>query len=233
MSRAATSVRRLWHPGDPVEPLVALRSRGGVLAFPTESSFGLGADPKSWPGVLAVERIKRRIDRESDAISPRRKPMPVVIADLAQLAELGIDAGSASVARVAPFWPAPLSVVLPLERGADLPAAGGTGSLAVRIPDHDGLRALVAAVGPLTATSANRTGEPPLLSAREVEALLREGTEADDIDFVVVDGEAPGGLPSTLVAFEGDEVRVLRQGPFPAERLLGRDGSSFARRGEV
>ncbi|MEP7010718.1 MAG: L-threonylcarbamoyladenylate synthase [Acidobacteriota bacterium] len=220
-----------------IEELRALRSRGGVIAFPTESSYGLGVDPHSAAGVAAIERIKRRIDRRIDwnrgsgDFDPERKPLPVVVADLSQLADLGIDPDSEPVRRLAPFWPAPLTGVLALAEGTDLPAALGRPTLAVRIPDHAELRELLAAIGPLTATSANRTGEPPLLDAREVAELLEE---AGAVDFAVVAGEAPGGPPSTLVAFDAaDQIRILRQGPFPAERLEGLPASLSSSRGEA
>lgn len=219
--------------GEPsIEELRALRARGGVIAFPTESSYGLGADPQSAAGVAAVERIKRRIEGRGDPGGPGgRKPLPVVVADLSQLAALGIDPDSEPVRRFAPHWPAPLTAVLPLRPGAPpLPAAAGERTLGVRIPGHAALRALVAAIGPLTATSANRTGEPPLLLAREVRALLAEAGEGE---FAVVEGEAPGGPPSTLVEAVGGELRVLRQGPFPAERLLGPEPSNPRSRGEA
>ncbi|HXU34349.1 MAG TPA: L-threonylcarbamoyladenylate synthase [Thermoanaerobaculia bacterium] len=215
--------------GSTVEELRALRSRGGVIAFPTESSYGLGVDPKNAAGVAAVERIKRR--GLNDETASEHKPLPVVIADLSQLADLGIDPDSEPVRRLAPLWPAPLTAVLPLSAdGPDLPAASGERTLAVRIPEPADLRALLAAIGPLTATSANRTGEPPLLEAREVAVLLQE---AGAVEFAVIEGEAPGGPPSTLVAFDADQVRILRQGPFPAERLHGLPASLSSSRGEA
>lgn len=218
-TRSGTTLR--WRSGDPIEPLRALYARGGVIAFPTESSYGLGADPTHAEGVAAVERIKRRIDlqagsrgEESDS---ERKPLPVVVADLEQLGALGIDSDSERVRRLARIWPAPLTAVLPLLEGAAPAAALGRRTLAVRIPDHLDLRDLLAAVGPLTATSANRTGAPPLLLADEVAALLGA---AGILDGAVVAGHAPGGPPSTLVAWEGSELRILRPGPFPAGRLF-------------
>lgn len=209
-----------------IEELRALRSRGGVIAFPTESSYGLGVDPANAAGVAAVQRIKRRRGMGEEPA----KPLPVVVADLSQLAAFGIDSDAEEVRRVAPFWPAPLTAVLALGEGIDLPAALGARTLAVRIPDHAELRALLAAIGPLTATSANRTGEPPLLDAREVAALL---LEVGGIEFAVMEGGAAGGPPSTIVEVLGGEIRILRQGPFPAERLFCFGGSSPSTRGEA
>lgn len=194
-----------------------LLARGGVLAVPTESSYGLAVDPRSAPGVKAVYRIKAR-----DA----GKPLPVVAADLDQVTGLGIDPDLPILARLAPLWPAALSLVLPLEdcRGkgdAAMPAAAGGGTLAVRIPAHAGLRRLLAALGrALTATSANVSGEPPVLDPGRAAELLAGR------DAVVIDGgRLPGGAPSTLV--------VAREEMNPPPREVAKDvaGDSLGRDG--
>ena len=189
-----------WRWGEPVAPLRALLARGGILAIPTESSYGLAVDPRSAAGVEAVYRLKER---------ERGKPLPVVAADAAQIAALGVDVGTEASRRALELWPAALTVALPLRAG--LPAAAGGDTLAVRIPDHPPLRALLAELGTaLTATSANRSGEPPELTSGGVAALLFGA------DAAVVDGgRLPGGPPSTLAAWEGGTWRVLRQGRFP------------------
>jgi L-threonylcarbamoyladenylate synthase len=199
----------VWRFGDPVEPLRDLLARGGVLAIPTESSYGLGVDPRNLLGVEAIYRIK---EREAG------KALPVVVAGREQLDALGIDPNlniivEHIVERLFEVWPAPLTAVLPIAR--PLPASAGEATLAVRVPDHEGLRSLLAELGHgLTATSANRSGEAPLLDPAEVARLLA-GTDA-----VVVDGGIlPGGPPSTLVAIEEDGLVVLRTGRFPHERL--------------
>lgn len=209
---------RVWHWGDPVAPLRALLARGGVLAFPTESSYGLGADPRNPAGVEAIYRIKVR---------EAGKPLPVVVSGREQLADLGVDPNLYIVECLLEHWPAPLSGVLPITRPSRLlPASAGTGTLAVRVPDHERLRGLLAEIGHgLTATSANRSGEEPVLDPAEAARMLAGQ------DAVVVDGGVlPGGPPSTLVAIEGERLVVLRAGRFPAERLM----ETFARssRGE-
>jgi len=195
----------VWHPGDPVEPLRALLARGGVLAIPTESSYGLAADPRNPEGVAAVYRIKG--GREKD------KPLPVVVSDPGQLAGLGIDPRLPVLAPLAACWPAALTAVLPVAR--PLPASAGAATLAVRVPAHEGLRRLLAELGHgLTATSANRSGGAPVLDPAAAAELLA------GFDAVVVDGGVlPGGPPSTLVAIEAEGPVVLRSGSFPVERL--------------
>ncbi|MGE5232575.1 MAG: L-threonylcarbamoyladenylate synthase [Acidobacteriota bacterium] len=195
-----------WRPGEPSGPLRAMLERGGILAIPTESSYGLGADPRNEKGVRAVFELKRR---------DGRKPLPVVVAGPQQLAEIGVDAAAPEVAPFLGLWPAPLSVVAPLRLA--LPAAAGETSVAVRVPDHAGLRELLRAVGPLTATSANLAGEPPILDPQGCVDLL---TGADAI--VVDGGQLPGGAPSTLVALRHGTLRVLRTGRYPVAEVARR-----------
>ena len=197
----------LWHWGDPVAPLQALLARGGILAIPTESSYGLGADPWNPAGVEAIYRIKGR---------EAGKALPVVVSGREQLKDLGVDPNLYIVERLFELWPAPLTVVLPISRS--LPASAGESRLAVRVPDHERLRELLAALGHgLTATSANVSGGAPILDAAGAAELL-----AGEDAAVVASGVLPGGPPSTLVAIEGTGLRVLRRGRFPAERLRER-----------
>ncbi len=194
----------VWRHGDPPDILRAVLARGGVLAIPTESSYGLAADPRNAEGVEAIYRVKER---------ERGQPLPVVAADRGQIASLPVRADEPWVHALAAFWPAPLSLLL--ELSFDLPAAAGSGRLAVRVPAHEGLRRLLGELGtPLTATSANRSGEPPLRDP-EATAQLLAGHDA-----VVVDGgPLPGGAPSTLVGFRAGRLEILRAGAFPADRL--------------
>jgi L-threonylcarbamoyladenylate synthase len=193
-----------WHWGEPVAPLAELLAGGGFLAIPTESSYGLAADPRSAAGVAAIARCK---GRAAD------KALPVVAASEEQLVALGADLGAREVRCLVGLWPAALSVAVPLRR--PLPAAGPGGTLAVRLPDHARLRRLLGQLGgALTATSANRAGEPPILDPDELVPLL-EGLPAAIVD----DGRLPGGEPSTLVAVREGRLAILRAGRYPSHRL--------------
>jgi L-threonylcarbamoyladenylate synthase len=201
----ATMVSR-WQFGDSIEPLRDLLARGGVLVIPTESSYGLGVDPRNPLGVEAIYRVK---GRESD------RALPVVVSGREQLAGLGVDPNLYIVERLFEYWPAPLTVVLPI--AAPLPASAGSRTLAVRVPEHEGLRRLLTELGHgLTATSANRSGAEPILDPADAAELL-----AGENALVVDGGVLPGGPPSTLVAIEAAGLVVLRTGRFPAERLKG------------
>jgi L-threonylcarbamoyladenylate synthase len=206
---SATSSRR-WRPGDPIEPVARLLERGGLLAIPTESSYGLAVLPGSARGVEAVARVKGR---------PQEMGLPVVAASREQIVALGVAPDSPQLDLLAPLWPAPLTVVLDL--GSPLPAGrsddGGTvATVAVRIPACPPLLDLLESLGrALTATSANRTGEPPVLDPADLCALL------DGEDWLWVDGGVlAGGPPSTLVRWDaaGDDRKgrwnVLRAGAF-------------------
>jgi len=179
--------------------------RHGVVVIPTETFYGLAADPRDPEAVAKVFALKGR-----DAA----KGLLVVAADLAQAAQLAVIPPLWQQ-RLAKVWPAPLTVVFPARR--PLPASGS--SVAVRVPDHALLRALLAQVGPLTATSANLAGEPP---AREVEAL---GSVGEGADLVLDGGPTPGGAPSTLLDALTVPPRILRPGafPVPAAWLEGSD----------
>jgi L-threonylcarbamoyladenylate synthase len=178
--------------------LAAALRAGGLAALPTETFYGLAADPRSGPGVRRALAMKRRGDE---------KPLPVLFGAREQLAGLGVAAPAETLDRFFGIWPAPLTVVLPLSR--PIPASLGGATLAVRVPAHAGLRALLRAVGPVTGSSLNRTGEPPCESADAIERLF-----AGEIDVLVDGGPSPGGLPTTLVDATSDPPRVLRQGAF-------------------
>lgn len=184
-----------------------LLRRGGVVALPTESSYGLGCDPRDAEAVRTIYRLK---GRQPD------KALPVVAADLSQLAELGIEVDSPPVRVLEKLWPAALTAVLPIRR--PLPATAGSRTLAVRIPDHGLLRQWLRFLGPLTATSANRSGAPPILDPRQLSAEWGEAGDATSL-AILDGGVLDGGPPSTLISWLEAAPRVLRPGRFPPENL--------------
>ena len=191
-----------WRWEEAVAPLRHLLTQGGVLAIPSESSYGLAVLPGSPEGVDAIYRLKER---------ERGNPLPVIGADSRQLASL-VDAAHPLFQIAARVWPAPLTIVVPSLR----PLAATRGAtLGVRVPAHPRLRALLAKIGsPLTATSANRAGEPPILDPTQLPLLL-EGTAAG----IVEDGVLGGGPPSTVVGWGDMGPRLLRAGAFPFDRV--------------
>jgi L-threonylcarbamoyladenylate synthase len=173
-----------------------LLDAGGVLAIPTETHYGLAADPSSESGVGRIFAAKGRDDG---------KPLPVLFGSRNQLAGLGIDAADERVTRYLHIWPAALTVVLPVR--ASLPASRGSPTLGVRLPASAPLRDLLVALGPLTGTSANRSGEPPLDDPASVERAF-----AGSIDLLVDGGTTPGGPSSTVLDATREPPVVLRAG---------------------
>jgi len=192
------------HGRDAAAAAVDVVRRAGVVLVPTETFYGLAADPASEAAVEAVHRLKRR---------PPDKALPVLCADHDQVASL-VTVPERFRVRLGRMWPGPLTVVLRVRRPL---AACPDGTAAVRIPAHGLLRAVLYRTGPLTGTSANRHGEPPWSTAAEAAASL-DGTP----DLVLDGGSTPGGLASTVVDLTGAEPRVLRQGPVEWEpRMSG------------
>jgi L-threonylcarbamoyladenylate synthase len=165
---------------------------------PTETFYGLAADPRNRAGVERVVAMKRRQEG---------KPLLVLFGERGQLASLGVSSAPDALDRYFAIWPAPLTVVLPLS--APIPASLGERSLAVRLPAHVSLATLLARVGPVTGTSSNRSGEAACDTADAVEKLL-----GDELDVLVDGGATPGGPASTLLDATREPPLVLRRGAF-------------------
>jgi L-threonylcarbamoyladenylate synthase len=191
-------IEELLASAEEVAAFGALLARGGVAAIPTETFYGLAADPTNEIGVGRLLALKRR---EAD------KPLLVLFAERRQLVPLGVAAPAATLDRFFAVWPAAVTVVLPLAR--PIPASRGALSLGVRMPAHGALRELLARVGPVTGTSLNRSGEEPCSGADEA-ARIAPG----EIDVLVDGGQTPGGQPSTLLDATVEPPRVLRAGAF-------------------
>lgn len=186
--------------------------RGEVIAYPTETFYGLGADPAN---TAAIERIY--------AIKGRRagEALPLIAADVDALMELGAEPPPIARKLAEAFWPGALTIVLPIVAGRfpDALTAGGT-TVAVRVPNSPVARAIASIAGGLiTSTSANRSGQPPASTADDVHQAL-----GDDIAVLVdggtTPGAGPGGAPSTIVDVTSETPRLIRAGVVPWERVL-------------
>lgn len=179
-------------------------SSGRIVAFPTDTLYGLAVSPRSAAALGRLFELKGR---------GASRTVPLIASDLAQVER--IARLTPDVERLAGrFWPGPLTLVLPARPGL---AAGAVerGRVAVRVPAHDVARALSAAAGfPITATSANRSGAAPAIDADAVAAAL------PSVDLLVDDGPAPGGLPSTIVDLCGEAPVLLRDGAVAWARVL-------------
>lgn len=185
--------------------IAALVQAGGVVAIPTESSYGLGASPFY---TNALERLCRLKGRSDD------KPILVLIAEPAQVDLLVREIPPAARLLMEAFWPGPLTIVLPAK--ASLPAAltAGTGSVGVRCTAYAPLANLLRVTGPLTGTSANRSGDPPAQTAETVQTIL-----GSEIAAILDAGTALSGLPSTVVDARAP-VTLIREGPVTRAALM-------------
>jgi L-threonylcarbamoyladenylate synthase len=181
-----------------IASLRAILSRGGIAAIPTETFYALAADPRSETGVARIFRIKGRDDG---------KPLLVLFSSRAQLDGLGVSARPDVLDPFLRVWPAPLTAIFPI--AAPIAASRGGGTLAVRMPAAPLVRKLLESTGPLTGTSANRSGQRPISDPDELAFTL-----GPELDLLVDGGTTPGGAPSTIVDATVDPPRLLRDGAF-------------------
>lgn len=190
---------------DVLETANRLLCTSGVLAMPTESYYALGARACDDEAVRRVCAIK---GRQED------KPILVLISDRGQLAELVAGIPPAAQVLMDRFWPGPLTLVFRAAPNLPDGLTRETGTIGVRQPARADLLRLLHHVGPLTGTSANRTGRSPMRTAEHVLAEFGE-----DVDLILDGGETGGGLPSTLVDITG-VVHMLREGPVKGSAIL-------------
>ena len=179
-------------------------AKGGVIAFRTDTFYGLGADPFN---AAAVARVRELKGREDD------KPILLLVSDIERVAEL-IAERSAEFARAAErFWPGPLTIVGKAVARLPEEITAGTGTVGVRLPADESVRELVRACGGvLTATSANPSGREPARSATEVKAYFPRG-----LDLIVDGGEVTATEPSTVLDVITSPARVVREGAIPRD----------------
>ena len=184
--------------------LEILRS-GGLVAFPTDTVYGLGA--LAFDG-KAVESIYLAKDR------PIEKAIPVLIWDVSDLEKISDYIPERTRTLSSRFWPGPLTVLVP--KKLTLPeSVSATATVAVRVPDHPVARKLLRLAGPMAVTSANISGKASPSTAQEVLTQLN-----NRIDLIIDGGTTPGGVPSTLVDCSSDEIKILRAGPISLAELL-------------
>jgi len=171
-----------------------LRS-GGVIAFPTDTVYGLGANADDELALRRIYQIKGR---------PVGMPLILMVAAESQLEGL-VHVDSRAEAYMRKWWPGPLTLIL---------HAPGGSTLGVRIPKHKVALELLRHSGPLMTTSANLHGEDPAMDAAEAEKLA-------GVMAVLDGGAAPGGIASSVLDLTGPEPHVLREGAIPTPELLG------------
>ena len=171
---------------------------GGLVAFPTDTVYGVGALAFDAPAVESIYIAKDR---------PVEKAIPILLGGPEDLDKVTADISPIAAKLAARFWPGALTLVVP--KHPDLPDVVSSGpTVGVRVPDHPVARALMCAAGPMAVTSANISGEASPKTAGEVMRQLN-----GRIPLILDGGETPGGVPSTVVNCLGTEPVILREGP--------------------
>ena len=198
-------------PGKPDEEKLAEAVRvlreGGVVAFPTETFYGLGADARNEAAVEKIFRIKGR---------NFRNPLSVIVANDREVIPLVEEIPATATILMQTFWPGPLTLIFRAAPSVSSRLTGGTGKIGIRVSSHPIARFLAAGLaGPLTATSANLSGGPECSSA---DAVIRALGELPDA--VIDGGETPGVAGSTILDVTGFPPRILREGAIPRSLIL-------------
>jgi len=189
-----------------VEKGISILKQGGIVAFPTDTVYGLGACANLQSAVERVYEVKKR---------PRNMALPLLLADTAQISEVAEPVPPVAWLLARAFLPGALTIVLPGSKAvSDFITAGGR-TVALRVPSHPIPVALINGLkAPVVGTSANLSGKPSPLTADEVYAQL-----GGNIDLVIDGGKCPGGIESTIVDLSGEMPVVVREGAISREEL--------------
>jgi L-threonylcarbamoyladenylate synthase len=188
-----------------IEKGVKILQMGGVIAFPTDTVYGLGADAFNSTAVERIYEIKNR---------PKHRQLPLLITDVEQMTTLAEPILEIAWFLARRFWPGGLTLVL--SKTDSVPAYLASGpTIAIRVPNHPVCLALIQHLGnPIIGTSANISGQPAALTAEEVGQQL-----GGKIDFVINGGKCPGGKESTVVDVTHEVPAILRQGIIPSQEI--------------
>lgn len=189
-----------------IEGAIHILRNDGVVAFPTDTLYGLGACFASQKALRTVLRTKGR---------PDGMGMPLLLSGPEQLELVSRGLSQAAVHLAESFWPGALTIVVQRSSGVPDLVTGGRDSVALRVPDHPIPRKLASCLGqPITGTSANRTGFPPATTAPEVYSQL-----GDTVDLIIDGGRSGGSTPSTMVDLTTYPPRIVRVGELPVETI--------------
>jgi L-threonylcarbamoyladenylate synthase len=192
-------------PASEIQSALKILQGGGIVAFPTDTVYGLGSLAFNNNAIESVYKAKDR---------PIEKAIPILIGDLSDFDKVADNIPNMALRFAARFWPGPLTCVVPKKQTLPL-AVSATATVAVRIPDHHDARALLHAAGPMAVTSANISGQQSPSTAQEVYDQLN-----GRIPLILDGGKTKGGIPSTLVDCTGEKPVILREGPVSLSELL-------------
>ena len=180
--------------------------RGELVAIPTDTFYGIAADPFNLAAVDQIYRVKGR---------PETRALPILVNSVAQAISLSLDVPYTFHKLAAKFWPGPLTLLVEASTQIPRKITANTGNVALRWPKSAVVSAIIDAVqGPITGTSGNISGLPACATA--VELLEQMG---DRLPLIIDAGETPGNLASTIVKLEGDDWTVMREGVISEELI--------------
>lgn len=191
-------------PAAAIEQAALALSAGDIVGVPTDTVYGVAADPFHTGATDRLFALKRR---------PRTVELPVLVAGVDQALALTVAVPHAARRLMERFWPGALTLILPRREDLNADLGEDDATIGIRCPAHPVPLALCRAVGPLATTSANRHGEAPAVTASEVAEALGPGVE------VILDAGECRGRPSTVVDCTGQEPRLLREGRLPWPEL--------------
>lgn len=181
---------------------------GGVVVYPTDTFYGLGAYPGN---PLAVRRLFEIKGRHAD------EPILLLVKDASEVRDWASEINPAAERLMKKFWPGPLTLVFKARPGVMTELTGGTGTIGLRVPGNPLTLQLLAALGTaLTGTSANISGRPSPCTAREAAEAI-----GGMVDLVLDGGRTAGAKPSTVVDVSANEPKVIREGSIPSREILG------------
>ena len=192
-------------PANEIQAALKILQNGGIVAFPTDTVYGLGALAFNNNAIESIYKAKNR---------PIEKAIPILIGDLSDFEKVADDIPNMALRFASRFWPGPLTCIVPKKQTLPL-AVSATSTVAVRIPDHVDARALLRAAGSMAVTSANISGGQNPSTAQEVYDQLN-----GRIPLILDGGTTQGGIPSTLVDCTGELPMILREGPITLDELL-------------
>lgn len=186
---------------------VQVLRQGGVVAFPTETYYGLAVDPFNQDALSRLFAVKKR------AIS---KPVLTLINNREHLQLLVIDISPVFTLLMDQFWPGPLTLVFSAQQSLPALLTGNTDTVGVRQSSHPVANMLADAFGgPITATSANISGQEPAVAATEIKKFFRKG-----VDAIINGGKTPGGKGSTIIGIRQNRLQCLRDGVVPYTKII-------------
>lgn len=188
-------------------PAIEIFMAGGIIAYPTETFYGLCVNPYNAEAVQALYRLKGR---------PSSSPMPLIIGGISMIRFVAKELPPQAIKLMKRFWPGPLTIVLKAADALPVSVTAGTGTVGVRLPGCPRARRFSNILGfPITSTSANPSGEKPPVTAEEVASYFN-----GSISLIIDGGRLKGTKGSTIVDATGDALKLIREGEIPSSEIF-------------